>query len=52
MSIVGRDIPSQRTNKTFLKRTVKMVMLSFWLTSYMEYGFKAWFYQKNRSQYF
>ena len=23
-----------------------------WKKSYMEYGFKAWFYQKNRSQYF
>ena len=31
MSILGRDIPSQRKNRTLLKRTVQMVMLSFWL---------------------
>ena len=46
MSILGRDIPSQRKNRTLLKRTVQMVMLSFWLPNYMEYACKAWFYRK------
>ena len=46
MSILGRDIPSQRKNRTLLKRMVQMVMLSFWLPNYMEYACKAWFYRK------
>ena len=46
MSILGRDIPSQRKNRTFLKRTVQVLMLSFWLPNYMEYARKAWFYRK------
>ena len=66
MSILGRVVPSQRKNRTLLKKTVQMVMLSFWLPNYMEYTCKAWFYQqknkknkkknkkekKKRSQYF
>ena len=46
MSILVRDIPSQRKNRTLLKRMVQMVMLSFWLPNYMEYACKAWFYRK------
>ena len=46
IGILGRDIPSQRKNRTLLKRTVQMVMLSFWLPNYMEYACKAWFYRK------
>ena len=42
MSIQGRDIPSQKKNRTLLKRTVQMVMLSFGLPNYMEYACKAW----------
>ena len=52
MSILEKDILSQRENRTLLKRTVQMVMLSVWLPHYMEYAFKAWFYRKNRSKYF
>ena len=48
MSILGRDIPSQRKNRTLLKRTVQMVMLSFWLPNYMEYTCKAWFYREKK----
>ena len=48
MSILGRDIPSQRKNRPFLKITVQMVMLSFWLPNYMEYTCKAWFYRKKK----
>ena len=46
MSILGRDIPSQRKSSTLLKRTVQMVMLSFWPPNHMEYVCKAWFYRK------
>ena len=46
MSNPGRDIPSQRKNRTLPKRMVQMVMLSFWLPNYIEYGCKAWFYRK------
>ena len=46
ISILGRDILSQRKNRTLLKRTVLMVTLSFWLPYYMEYACKAWFYWK------
>ena len=46
MSILGRDIPSQRKNRTLLKRTVQMLMLSFLLPNYMQYVCKAWFYRK------
>ena len=48
MSILGKDIPSQRENSTLLKRMVQMVMLSFWLPNYMEYACKAWFYRKKK----
>ena len=43
---MGRDIPSQRKNRTLLKRTIQMVMLNFWLPNFIEYAFKAWFYRK------
>ena len=53
MSILGRDIPSPRKNRTLLKRTVQMVMHRFWLPDYMKYAYKAWFYRKkNRSQHY
>ena len=48
MSILGRDIPSQRKSSTLLKRTVKMVMLSFWLPNHIEYACKAWFNRKKK----
>ena len=48
MNILGRDIPSQRKNRTFLKKTVQMVMLIFWLPNYMEYGCKVWFYRRKK----
>ena len=50
MSILGRVVPSQRKNRTLLKKTVQMVMLSFWLPNYMEYTCKAWFYQQQQQQ--
>ena len=50
MSILGRDIPSQRKNRTLLKRTVQMVMLSFWLPDYMRNACKAWFYRKKKDR--
>ena len=50
MSILGRNIPSQRKNRTLLKRMIHMVMLSFWLSNYMEYACKAWFYQKKKKK--
>ena len=43
---MGRDIPSQRKNRTLLKRTIQMVMLNFWLPNFIEYALKAWFYRK------
>ena len=46
MSILERDISSQRKNRTPLKRTVQMVMLSFWLPNYMAYASKAWFHRE------
>ena len=48
MSILIRDIPSQRKSRTLQKRTVQMDMLSFWLTNYMEYACKACFCQKKK----
>ena len=50
MSILGRIVPSQRKNRTLLKKTVQMVMLSFWLPNYMEYTCKAWFYQQKNKK--
>ena len=50
MSILGRVVPSQRKNRTLLKKTVQMVMLSFWLPNYMEYTCKAWFYQQQQQK--
>ena len=46
MGILGRDIPSERKNKTLLKRMAQMVVLSFWLPNYLEYACKGWFYRK------
>ena len=46
MSILGKDIRSQRKNRTLLKGTVHIVMLSFWLPDYMEYACKAWLSRK------
>ena len=46
MSILGKDIPSKRKNRTLLKRMLQMVMLSLWLPNYMQYACKAWFYRK------
>ena len=50
MSILGRVVPSQRKNRTLLKKTVQMVMLSFWLPNYMEYTCKVWFYQQKNKK--
>ena len=46
MSILGRDTRDIRDNKTLLKRTVQMIMLSFWLPDYIEYACKTWCYRK------
>ena len=46
MGILGRDTSSQMKNRTLLKRTVQMLMLSFLLPNYMQYVCKAWFYRK------
>ena len=48
MSILGRHFPSQRKNRSLQKITVQIVMLSFWLPSYLEFSCKPWFYRKKQ----
>ena len=46
LEFLGRDILGQRKNRTLLKTTLQMVMLSLWLANYMEHGCEAWFYRE------
>ena len=46
MSILGRDILSQRKNTTLLKITVQIVIFSFWLPNYIDTLVKHGFIEK------
>ena len=46
MSILGRDILSQRKNTILLKITVQIVIFSFWLPNYIDTLVKHGFIEK------